>query len=287
MTTTAQLTIADTAEFVEFWQTAESLEAVCGRFGLTKVQATRKAAKIRRNNPGLKRFARYLQAGPSLAKTYQNEDPDWQSPEWVVEAARALLDEVDLDPASSEDANQTVGAQGIFTEDDDGLKQSWDLDRYPSRVFLNPPGRWVLEFWDKLIEEWDANRVLSAFWVGFNTDHLRWLATRPKHPLGFYVCFPRSRIKFVRGGGVKGLNRPSCGNYLVWLPDEDCNENWARFCEVMGKYGRCIRGSSGFYSGEPYVKHPYIGVTPVRKTLGRSIKPSSRTNGSSVEASEG
>jgi len=263
--------------FIEVWQAAATLGDVLktlDELGLgspNPVSASARAAKLRAAGVELKRFPKGRQGGtgrqaavvktkPSMATIHANEDPDWRSPEWVVEGFRELLVEIDLDPASDEGANQTIGAERYFTVDDDGLKQRWCNETgYPSRVFLNPPGRQVLEFWDKLIEEWDANRVLSAGWVGFNVDHLRWLSTRPKHPLGFYTCIPRLRLKFERDGAVG--NRPSCANYLTWLPDEDCNENWGRFCDVFGEHGRCIRGSEGFYSGEPYVKHRYVGIS--------------------------
>lgn len=197
----------------------------------------------------------------SPAEIHANECAEWRTPDWVIECARELMGNIDLDPASDEVANKSVAADVFYDERTNGLKQRWDTDGYPSRVLLNPTGRFVLEFWDKLIEEWDANRVLTAFWVGFNLDHLRWLSTRPKHPLGFYTCIPRSRIKFVHPSGDPKKNRPSCANYLTWLPDEDCNENWARFCEVMGKHGRCIRGTDGFYGGDTYTKHRKAGYS--------------------------
>ena len=48
-----------------------------------------------------------------------------------------------------EEANRTVKAMRYFTEQDDGLKRSW----YYGRVFLNPPGGLVDEFWKKTLAE--------------------------------------------------------------------------------------------------------------------------------------
>ena len=44
------------------------------------------------------------------------------------------MGEINLDPASTEEANVVIGAEKIFTEQDDGLAQEWE-----GRVFLNPP----------------------------------------------------------------------------------------------------------------------------------------------------
>src|SRR5512134_1699762 len=50
---------------------------------------------------------------------------EWYTPAPYVEAARACLGAIDLDPASSATAQATVRAARFFTRDDDGLKQEW------------------------------------------------------------------------------------------------------------------------------------------------------------------
>lgn len=56
------------------------------------------------------------------------------TPAEYIAAVREVLGEIDLDPASSALAQETVRAIEHFTVDDDGLAQEWH-----GRVFLNPP----------------------------------------------------------------------------------------------------------------------------------------------------
>jgi hypothetical protein len=69
-----------------------------------------------------------------LAVLHSSESNEWYTPAKFVNAARKLMGDIDLDPASSEAANKAVKAGKIFTIDDDGLSKKWK-----GRVWLNPP----------------------------------------------------------------------------------------------------------------------------------------------------
>jgi hypothetical protein len=100
-----------------------------------------------------------------------SESVEWYTPKIYIEAARDVMGSIDLDPASSEMANEIVKATRYITQDDipDGLSQNWE-----GNVWLNPPyGKGSGSFTTKLIEEYSSGRVKSAILLlnayGFDT----------------------------------------------------------------------------------------------------------------------
>lgn len=159
---------------------------------------------------------------------------EWYTPEEYVVAARKVLGRIDLDPASCVVANQCVGAAKIYTAEDDGLVQPWS-----GRVFLNPPGGIVREFWNRLVEHYAARTVPSALWVGFSLEQLQSLQRNvTANPLEFPTCFPRKRVRFSRPGHV--VKQPTHGNFFTLLPES--RQQVDRFAEAFGEFGHVTRG---------------------------------------------
>jgi hypothetical protein len=89
---------------------------------------------------------------------YSSNSPEWYTPALYIDAARAVMGGIDLDPASCETAQQTVQAARYFTQQDNGLAHAW-----AERVWLNPPygdqiGPWVR----RLMHDYEAGYISQA-----------------------------------------------------------------------------------------------------------------------------
>lgn len=121
---------------------------------------------------------------------------EWYTPPEYIEAARAVMGEIDTDPASSDIANETVGARLYFTENDNGLAQEWR-----GRVWMNPPYAQpdIGDFCNKLAYELGAGRVYEAITLTNNATETAWFRTLSSRCAA--ICFPAGRIKFLDDAG--------------------------------------------------------------------------------------
>lgn len=175
------------------------------------------------------------------------DSPEWYTPSPFVEAARAVMGGIDLDPASHEEANRTVKAARFFTAEDDGLRKIWR-----GRVFLNPPGGLVNEFWEALSAGYRLGKVAQAIWIGYSLEQLQTLqgAREGYHPLDFPICIPAKRIAFVenqakRDARIEKLvlagkqpnlkSSPSHANYITYLGDQP-----SKFVQVFSAFGQVV-----------------------------------------------
>ena len=112
------------------------------------------------------------------------------TPSKYIEAARAVMGGIDLDPASCSHANKIVQAERYFCKENNGLEQSWR-----GRVWLNPPYERgiVSSFVNKLVHEYECGRVDQAILLLLgNSCFNRYFRPLWKYP----VCFHNGRIYF-------------------------------------------------------------------------------------------
>jgi phage N-6-adenine-methyltransferase len=145
---------------------------------------------------------------PHVAHNSGNNE--WYTPSWYVETARQVMGGIDLDPASSVQANETVGAASYYTASDDGLNHQWG-----GRVWMNPPyaDGLVASFTEKLVDEYLWGYVEEAVVLVNNATETNWF----QHLMGAAsaIVFPRGRVRFLRPDGTTG--DPLQGQALVYL----------------------------------------------------------------------
>lgn len=156
-----------------------------------------------------------------------SESVEWYTPAKYIEAAREVMGGIDLDPASSKQANETVKAKKYFTKEKDGLSQNWK-----GRLWLNPPYRKEGgPFVEKLIQGYVCGDVESAILlVNANSNDASWF-----WPLWDYtLCFTYGRINFYTID--KKENGPTHGSCLVYF-----GEDIPKFKEVFEEFGAVVR----------------------------------------------
>ena len=158
-------------------------------------------------------------------RTNFSGENEWYTPKEYVELARKALGTIDLDPASSLQAQETVRAKAFYSLQDNGLAQEWK-----GRVWLNPPYAQpeIEHFIDKLVGEVSAGRTSEAILLTHNYTDTAWFHTAAK--AAQLICFTRGRIKFQRYDGAVGA--PTQGQAFFYF-----GKRMATFTTVFGEVG--------------------------------------------------
>ncbi len=175
----------------------------------------------------------------------QGKSNEWYTPARYIEAARAVMGGIDLDPASCAEANRTVKAARFYTAKENGLAQEWH-----GRVWLNPPyaqdksqrnekrsvvGRWVY----KLLEHYQQGNIQQATLLTTFLINAQWF-----HPLWqFPICFVDKNVRFIVPNGSTSKGREGrmtdshmFGSVFIYLgPHEQT------FIDTFSRFGRIAR----------------------------------------------
>lgn len=142
--------------------------------------------------------------------SFNSGNNEWYTPAEYIEAAREVMGRIDLDPASSDIANQTIRAVTYYTAEDDGLSHHWR-----GNVWMNPPyaGELIGKFASKLIYHVTECDVRQAIILVNNATETTWFQEMIDEATA--VVFPRSRVRFWKPDGTLGA--PLQGQAIIYI----------------------------------------------------------------------
>ncbi len=147
------------------------------------------------------------------------------TPEFITDAARAIMGGIDLDPMSNAIANRTIKAHQIYTKTDDGLTKPW-----LGRIWLNPPFSLADRAVEKLIASYESGDVFEAILLIKSAPDTKRHQSLYRYPF----CDLNGRLKFEAEGNKQSAPFATVLFYL--------GPNFSRFREIMSPHGRVHLG---------------------------------------------
>lgn len=160
--------------------------------------------------------------------TNNSGENEWYTPAEYIEAAREAMRQIDLDPASSAEANTIVKAGAFYTGSDDGLSREWR-----GMVWMNPPysGGLIGPFCEKLVEHVQAGDVPAACVLVNNATETEWFQRLIAHSAA--VCLLNRRVRYWHPG--RGSKTPLQGQAIVYFGAEP-----GRFADAFDTLGTVL-----------------------------------------------
>lgn len=159
---------------------------------------------------------------------------EWYTPKIYLDAAREVLGGIDLDPASSEGANENVQAARFYTSDgitgETTLKRLWGAHS----LWLNPPYSNTKDWVGKWCASVEATGMAKAhqaiLLVNANTDtqwfQLLW---------DYWLFFTDHRIRFERPDGSTG-DAPPKGSVFAYAGPHP-----QKFAKIFSQFGAIVK----------------------------------------------
>lgn len=173
----------------------------------------------------------------TLKVLLSSDSVEWLTPPRYIEVVRQVLGGIDLDPASTAQANTWIKAERYYTADMDGLSQPW----IARTLWLNPPygktrnlsnqGIWCT----KLIEAYTSGQVQAAIVLVNFVPGYKWFSPLWEYPL----CAVDHCIEFVRPDGQRGGKAKASSAFVYLGPDpHSFSKHFSQFGTIIGKtYG--------------------------------------------------
>jgi len=215
----------------EFADAVEALgierEIVAGEIDAPKHEIVA-AAKSLPEQPTQQQVAEAVEAVKARPHVANNSgDNEWYTPKEYIDAARQVLREIHLDPASNPAANEIVQAETYYTAEDNGLSKEWE-----GNVWMNPPYESGLigQFVEKLCDEYACGSVSRAVVLVNNATETKWFQLLASEAAA--ICFPKGRVKFWH---PRKVAVPLQGQAVLFLGQETGD-----FCRAFSSFGFCM-----------------------------------------------
>jgi len=137
----------------------------------------------------------YIGAKPGENAKPKRDSDSWFTPPEYLDSVRAVMGKIDLDPFTSERANEIVKATTIFTIDNSAFENDWKIDEQV-RVFMNPPysAGMCSRSVNRFVDQYEAKRFVEGIVLVNNATDTRWFSALVKSCTA--ICFTNHRISF-------------------------------------------------------------------------------------------
>ena len=167
---------------------------------------------------------------PGASKYRGSGSNQYYTPAYIIEAVREVMGAIALDPASCEQAQQTVRAEAWYGED--ALGREWTADT----LWLNPPyssrgDEAVVKWVSKLVSAYERGLVKQACLLLHACTDTQYGQVALSHCAG--VCFHAGRIRFE--GPSAGRSGAQIGQMICYY-----GEHRDRFAQVFAELGAVL-----------------------------------------------
>ena len=162
--------------------------------------------------------------------SYNSGENEWYTPPEYIQAARDVMGDIDLDPASTTEANLIIQARTFYSAQDNGLEQEWK-----GRVWMNPPysSGLIEKFIEKLLNNIEVESISEAIVLVNNATDTKWFQSMLYHTKA--ICFPAGRIHFWNT--KKESASPLQGQAILYFGD-----NIESFKDIFSMFGGIVNG---------------------------------------------
>ena len=138
---------------------------------------------------------------------------EWNTPPYIVDAARAAMGVIDLDPCTNLTAQEYIKASVFYTISVDGLSVPWY-----GNIWMNPPYRkkFITPFVEHLCDEALSGNVSQFVCITNNATETPW--AQRLLAVCEAVCFPFRRVRFYDLEG-KRQDSPLQGHMITYSGD--------------------------------------------------------------------